>query len=64
MSYETLLVETQGAVSPREGWRLGTSDKGIDFYDQLLLRDELLPREQVAEADFLGRRHGAAAHSE
>ncbi len=34
-----MVLETQGAISPRGEWRLGTSDKGIDFYDHLLLRE-------------------------
>jgi 5,5'-dehydrodivanillate O-demethylase oxygenase subunit len=34
-----MALETQGLVSPRGSWRLGTSDKGIDFFDRLLLRE-------------------------
>jgi 5,5'-dehydrodivanillate O-demethylase len=34
-----MAVETQGPVSPRETWRMGTSDRGLNLFWQLLLRE-------------------------
>ncbi len=31
-------METRGAISPRETWRMGTSDHGLALYHDLLLR--------------------------
>jgi 5,5'-dehydrodivanillate O-demethylase len=34
-----MVVETQGAISPRESWRLGTSDRGIALFWDVLARE-------------------------
>ena len=36
---DMMVIESQGARSPREAWRLGTRDDGIAFFDEMILRE-------------------------
>jgi 5,5'-dehydrodivanillate O-demethylase len=34
-----MVMETQGAISPRENWRMGTSDQGLALLHEIFLRE-------------------------
>jgi 5,5'-dehydrodivanillate O-demethylase oxygenase subunit len=36
---DIMAIETQGAIAPRDNWHLGTSDRGVALFVQLLLRE-------------------------
>jgi len=36
---DMMAIESQGKVSPRESWHLGTKDDGVAMYDRMILRE-------------------------
>jgi 5,5'-dehydrodivanillate O-demethylase len=40
IAYQDLaMMESQGRISPRDTWRIGTSDRGLALYHEMLLRE-------------------------
>jgi hypothetical protein len=40
LGYQDIMaIETQGGTAPRPDWRLGTADRGIVLFEQMLLRE-------------------------
>ncbi|HZT06119.1 MAG TPA: Rieske 2Fe-2S domain-containing protein [Chloroflexota bacterium] len=40
LGYQDIMaIETQGGIAPRDNWRLGTADRGIVLFEQMLLRE-------------------------
>src|SRR5581483_2994583 len=40
LGYQDIMaIETQGGIAPRPEWRLGTADRGIVMFEQMLLRE-------------------------
>jgi 5,5'-dehydrodivanillate O-demethylase len=36
---DVMAIETQGAIAPRDNWRLGTGDRGVILFERMLLRE-------------------------